>query len=131
MIPVLEVFGFVAIPVCQTVFTAMLGALIAHPRLCGLSNEDKMALCKMYAYVFFPCFLVDKLVHGLSAGRFVEWWPLLASLAANTFMGVGLGYVTAVFLQRVGYLSRSGKPASSPLVRHAKSPNVAEQQSAG
>lgn len=47
MVNILEVLGVVAVPVGQTVATALVGAALAHPRIGAVTIEGKATLCKV------------------------------------------------------------------------------------
>jgi hypothetical protein len=56
MVNILEVLGVVAVPVGQTVATALVGAALAHPRIGAITIEGKATLCKVRKpYPVHPC----------------------------------------------------------------------------
>ncbi|KAJ1489437.1 hypothetical protein T484DRAFT_1780074, partial [Baffinella frigidus] len=109
MVNILEVLGVVAVPVGQTVATALVGAALAHPRIGAVTIEGKATLCKVYAFVCFPSFLFSMLCKGLSADRFLEWWPLLFSFGVNCFLGLVFGALVARMLERGGCLKKEDR----------------------
>ncbi|RVW83507.1 Protein PIN-likeS 2 [Vitis vinifera] len=87
------------VPLMKLLSLAVIGLILAHPKLQVMSKATFRLLSKLVFVLFLPCLIFTHLGQSITGKNFVLWWFIPVNVIISTAVGCILGYLVAIICQ--------------------------------
>ncbi|CBI33575.3 unnamed protein product, partial [Vitis vinifera] len=84
------------VPLMKLLSLAVIGLILAHPKLQVMSKATFRLLSKLVFVLFLPCLIFTHLGQSITGKNFVLWWFIPVNVIISTAVGCILGYLVAI-----------------------------------
>ncbi|KAI9162303.1 hypothetical protein LWI28_025952 [Acer negundo] len=84
-------------PLLKLLSMALIGLIIAHPRVQLVPKATFKTLSKLLFMLFLPCLIFNNLAQSISLKNLLLWWFIPVNIVVSTAIGCILGYLVTLF----------------------------------
>ncbi|KAL6324777.1 hypothetical protein AAG906_018304 [Vitis piasezkii] len=98
------------VPLMKLLSLAVIGLILAHPKLQVMSKATFRLLSKLVFVLFLPCLIFTHLGQSITGKNFVLWWFIPVNVIISTAVGCILGYLVAIICRPPPEFFRAKNP---------------------